>query len=254
MLSSWSNIRDFFSFVLRSASTLAKTFTFPAAASTLPGMSTLPTAASTPLATLTPLQQLPYLSLAPTSTPSASSAEGLSSRPIPSSSACPPAPAASSAASLAPSSQGVVDSLILILQTADSFDKQSDSAKVITEIMKAHFVEVYPSFGKVPDRMKNMWYTKFRVIFMMNGAWRHTRRGGRWYSRTGCRGMVARGLTSTPAGLAGEDGQGLFTIRTVCPTSSAEGTVGRYTIRPVLSEVNGECLHIETGLPIKTDE
>ncbi|KAI5683186.1 hypothetical protein M9H77_04414 [Catharanthus roseus] len=28
--------------------------------------------------------------------------------------------------------------------------------------MKAHFVDAHPSFGKVPDRIKNMWYTKFR--------------------------------------------------------------------------------------------
>ncbi|KAI5681631.1 hypothetical protein M9H77_02859 [Catharanthus roseus] len=36
---------------------------------------------------------------------------------------------------------------------------------------------------------------------MMNGARRHTRRGGRQHSRTGCRGMVTRGSASTPVGL-----------------------------------------------------
>ncbi|KAI5662332.1 hypothetical protein M9H77_21655 [Catharanthus roseus] len=35
----------------------------------------------------------------------------------------------------------------------------------------------------------------------MNGAWGHTRRGRRRHNRTGCRGMVARGWASTPAGL-----------------------------------------------------
>ncbi|KAI5672227.1 hypothetical protein M9H77_12591 [Catharanthus roseus] len=36
---------------------------------------------------------------------------------------------------------------------------------------------------------------------------------------------------------AGEDGRGLRTIRTVCPTASTERTVGRYTIRPILGKV-----------------
>ncbi|KAI5662322.1 hypothetical protein M9H77_21645 [Catharanthus roseus] len=35
----------------------------------------------------------------------------------------------------------------------------------------------------------------------MNGAWGHTRRGRRRHSRTGCKGMVARGRASTPVGL-----------------------------------------------------
>ncbi|KAI5663007.1 hypothetical protein M9H77_22330 [Catharanthus roseus] len=70
----------------------------------------------------------------------------------------------------------------------------------------------------------------------MNKARRHTRRGGRQYSRTGCRGVVAKGATSTLAGLAREDGRGLHTVGTVCPTASTEGTMGRYMIRQVLGE------------------
>ncbi|KAI5649892.1 hypothetical protein M9H77_35897 [Catharanthus roseus] len=38
------------------------------------------------------------------------------------------------------------------------FNKQSDCAMVITEIMKAYFIEAHPSFRKVPQRMKNMFY------------------------------------------------------------------------------------------------
>ncbi|KAI5680859.1 hypothetical protein M9H77_02086 [Catharanthus roseus] len=84
----------------------------------------------------------------------------------------------------------------------------------------------------------------------MNGARRHTRRGGRWHSRTSCRGVVAKVPASTPAGLAGEDGRGLRTVRTVCPTTSTERPVGQI----LGAEGNAECLHIETGLPISTDE
>ncbi|KAI5667675.1 hypothetical protein M9H77_17528 [Catharanthus roseus] len=86
----------------------------------------------------------------------------MSSRPAPSSSARPLAPAPSSTPSPAPSSQGVVKSRILILPTADSFNKQSDCAKMTTEIMKAHFVEAHPSFGKVLDRIKKMRYAESR--------------------------------------------------------------------------------------------
>ncbi|KAI5668670.1 hypothetical protein M9H77_18523 [Catharanthus roseus] len=67
------------------------------------------------------------------------------------------------AASPTPPSEDVVDSRILILPTVDSFNMQSYCVKVITEIMKAHFVEAHPSFGKVPDRMKNIWYVEFKV-------------------------------------------------------------------------------------------
>ncbi|KAI5682171.1 hypothetical protein M9H77_03399 [Catharanthus roseus] len=78
-----------------------------------------------------------------------------------SSSTCPPTPAASSAHSPVPSSQGIINFRIIILSTADSFSKQSDHAKVFTEIMKAHFVEAHSSFWKVLYRIKNMWYTEF---------------------------------------------------------------------------------------------
>ncbi|KAI5676741.1 hypothetical protein M9H77_07691 [Catharanthus roseus] len=56
----------------------------------------------------------------------------MSSTPTPSSLAYLPTPAPSPV----PLSEDVVDSHILILPTADSFNKQSDCAKVITEIMK----------------------------------------------------------------------------------------------------------------------
>ncbi|KAI5657826.1 hypothetical protein M9H77_26619 [Catharanthus roseus] len=31
----------------------------------------------------------------------------------------------------------------------------------ISEILKEHFVEAHASFGKILDRIKNMWYTEF---------------------------------------------------------------------------------------------
>ncbi|KAI5677017.1 hypothetical protein M9H77_07967 [Catharanthus roseus] len=59
----------------------------------------------------------------------------------------------------------------------------------------------------------------------------------------------------------GENGLGLCTVGPVCPTALAEGTVGRYTIQRVLGDgkyqelkANAECLHIDTGSPIPTDE
>ncbi|KAI5676047.1 hypothetical protein M9H77_06997 [Catharanthus roseus] len=90
----------------------------------------------------------------------------------------------------------------------------------------------------------------------MNEARRQTRRGGRQHNRTDYRGMVAKGTTSTPVNLGGEDGRGLRIVGTVCPTALAKVTMCRYTIRPVLDELkaNAERLHIETGSPILTDE
>ncbi|KAI5663280.1 hypothetical protein M9H77_22603 [Catharanthus roseus] len=55
--------------------------------------------------------------------------------------------------------------------------------------------------------------------------------------------------------LTGENGQGLCIVRSVCPTASAEGTVGRYMIQRVLDEelkANTEHLYIEIGSPILT--
>ncbi|KAI5677839.1 hypothetical protein M9H77_08789 [Catharanthus roseus] len=92
----------------------------PIATSTSPGMSTPLSVGFIPLATLTLFLQLPYSSLAPTSTHSlASSSAGMSSKLVPSSSVRPPVPALQPAHSPVPSSQGVVDSRILILSTAD---------------------------------------------------------------------------------------------------------------------------------------
>ncbi|KAI5668960.1 hypothetical protein M9H77_18813 [Catharanthus roseus] len=115
--------------------------------------------------------QLPYTSPASTSThSSASSTVGISSRPAPSSSECLQSTAPSSSPSPTPSSQGVVESRILILLIADSFNKQSDCAKVITKIMKAHFVEAHLSFGKVSDRIKNYGIQNRKEVSMGSDA------------------------------------------------------------------------------------
>ncbi|KAI5662404.1 hypothetical protein M9H77_21727 [Catharanthus roseus] len=67
-------------------------------------------------------RDLAHSSLVPIPTPSlASSATGMSLRHSPSSSARPPTPAPSSASASVPSSQGVVDSRILILPTIDRY-------------------------------------------------------------------------------------------------------------------------------------
>ncbi|KAI5681307.1 hypothetical protein M9H77_02534 [Catharanthus roseus] len=117
--------------------------------------------------TLTPFLQLPYSSPVPTSTPSSvSSTVGMLLRPTPSSSARLSALAPSSSTHPPPSissSQGVVDSRILILPTIGNFNKQSDCVKVITKIMKAHLIEVHPNFGKVPNRMKK------NVVYRVRG-------------------------------------------------------------------------------------
>ncbi|KAI5663601.1 hypothetical protein M9H77_22924 [Catharanthus roseus] len=59
----------------------------------------------------------------------------------------------------------------------------------------------------------------------------------RRHGRTVYRDVVVRGSTSTSVGLAVENGRGLCTVRPICPTASAEGTVGRYTIQQVLGKV-----------------
>ncbi|KAI5676818.1 hypothetical protein M9H77_07768 [Catharanthus roseus] len=91
----------------------------PASASILPGMSAALTIVSTPPASLNRFPQLSYSSLTPISTPSLSSATGTSSRPVPSISARP---------LLAPV-QGIVDSHILILPTADRAQMLSRRSK-----------------------------------------------------------------------------------------------------------------------------
>ncbi|KAI5654147.1 hypothetical protein M9H77_31334 [Catharanthus roseus] len=105
----------------------------PTVASTPLEKSTAPLTASTPPVTLTPFLQLPYSSPAPTFTPSsASSATGLS--------------------------EGLPLHPPLHLPV---HPRQSDCVKVITEFMKPHFVEAHSSFGKVPYRIKHMWYIEF---------------------------------------------------------------------------------------------
>ncbi|KAI5666452.1 hypothetical protein M9H77_16305 [Catharanthus roseus] len=122
--------------------------------------------------------------------------------------------------------------------------------------MKAYFVEAHPNFGKVPDRIKNMYYTEFR-------ARRHTRRSRRWHSRTNYRTVVARGLGSTPTGLGFSLSGGArplhsWTCMSYCISRRDSGSI--YDQR-VLGEAkyqepkaNAKCLHIETGSPILTDE
>ncbi|KAI5653868.1 hypothetical protein M9H77_31055 [Catharanthus roseus] len=148
-----------------SASILPGTSLSSVTTSTPPGMSTPSAAASTSPTTLTPFPQLPYSSLAPMSTPSsASSTAWMLSKPAPSSSARPSTPDPSSAPSPTPSFEDVVDSHILILPTAYwylFFNKKLDYVKVIIEIMKAHFVEAHPRFGKVPNGVKNIWCIEF---------------------------------------------------------------------------------------------
>ncbi|KAI5662321.1 hypothetical protein M9H77_21644 [Catharanthus roseus] len=157
----------------------------------------------------------------------------------------------------------------LHLPLHSSFNNQSDCEKVITKIMKAHSVEAHPSFGKVPNRIKNMWYTIFGKRCdssgisptggllhinksVIDGARRHARRGRKRHRKTDYRGMVGRGPAITPAvlglSLTGEDGRGLHTIETVYST-----TVFCEAKYQEL-EANVECLHIEIGLPIPTDE
>ncbi|KAI5652787.1 hypothetical protein M9H77_29974 [Catharanthus roseus] len=56
---------------------------------------------------------------------------------------------------------------------------------------------------------------------------------------------------------AGENGQGICTIRFVRPTTSAKETVGRHVIRRILGKelkVNAECLLIESGSPMPTNK
>ncbi|KAI5650049.1 hypothetical protein M9H77_36054 [Catharanthus roseus] len=76
----------------------------------------------------------------------------------------------------------------------------------------------------------------------MNGVRRHTRSGGRWHTRTGYKGMVARSWQAKGS-LARNDGRGLCTVRTICPTASAKGT----------QKANEERFHIKTGSSIPTD-
>ncbi|KAI5650874.1 hypothetical protein M9H77_36879 [Catharanthus roseus] len=118
------------------SASLGTTSTPPISASIPLRTSASPTTMSTPPATLTRFPQLPYSSPAPISTPSSLFSTRTSSRPDPSSSARPPAPPV--------------------------FNKQSACAKSITGIIKEHFVEAHASFGKIPNRIKNMRYTELK--------------------------------------------------------------------------------------------
>ncbi|KAI5661688.1 hypothetical protein M9H77_21011 [Catharanthus roseus] len=122
--------------------------------------------------------------LAVTSTMSASTSVKTSTTPV--ETASPPKTSFSMAAASTP--------------PGTSYPLPSDCSKVIIEIMKAHFVEAHPGFGK-------------------------SSRKGR------------------------EDGRGLHTVRTVCPTTSAERKAKYQEMK-----TNMEKLHIETGSPILTEE
>ncbi|KAI5676697.1 hypothetical protein M9H77_07647 [Catharanthus roseus] len=218
--------------------------TSPATMCTPSASASIPPRTSTPPTTLTPFPQLSYSILAPITTPSSSFVVGTSSRPIPSPSTRLPTPPM----------QGVVGSRILILPMADNFSKQSACAKSIIEIMKKHFVEAHASFGKIPNRIKNLWYTKFRKMYQWNPLHEHaiwdawekraslrykdliyemlSRRSGRRHRGIVYRGVVTRGPASAPAGLAGKNGRGEI--------SGAKAERKR--------------LHIETDFPILTDE
>ncbi|KAI5676083.1 hypothetical protein M9H77_07033 [Catharanthus roseus] len=41
---------------------------------------------------------------------------------------------------------------------------------LITEIIEAHFVEAHASFGKILDKIKNMWYIKLGVRLDVRGS------------------------------------------------------------------------------------
>ncbi|KAI5681444.1 hypothetical protein M9H77_02672 [Catharanthus roseus] len=183
------------------------------------GTSASPVVTSIPLETLALFPQFPYSSLAPISTPSSSSSTaGTSLRPVPSSLARPPMPQV----------QSVVDSRILILPTVDSFNKQLARAKLIIEIIKEHFVEAHASFGRILDKIKNMWYTEFGLEWGTTAQ--YTSLYDVWSSDTfkKNREVVQRNY------LQGYGSQELFIEREL--------------------KANAEGLHIETGLPMPTDE
>ncbi|KAI5672848.1 hypothetical protein M9H77_13212 [Catharanthus roseus] len=71
----------------------------------------------------------------------------------------------------------------------------------------------------------------------MNGV--RSKAYNKGHKRTGCKGVVARGLASISAGLAGEDGRGLYTVRNA-----------KYQEL----KANSERLHIKIDSPILTDE
>ncbi|KAI5654607.1 hypothetical protein M9H77_31794 [Catharanthus roseus] len=113
--------------------------------------------------------------------------------------------------------------------------KQQRMPEMLIIEFKAYFVEAHPSFRKVPNRMKNMWYTGLGI--------QDEARDGTAESAVGHSGQGPRKHTGGFRSFIewfGEDGQGLRTVRTVCPTASAEGTL----------KANAECLHIKTSSPI----
>ncbi|KAI5666554.1 hypothetical protein M9H77_16407 [Catharanthus roseus] len=166
------------------------------------------------------------------------------------------------------------------------FNKQSACAKLITEIMKEYFVDAHTSFWKIPNRIKNMWSTKFgkmyrwdpmhdRVIWdtwEKRASLRYTdlmyevrvdKYQPNWMTTVQytslCDGRGGQGLASIPAGLGVENGRGIRKIRVVRPTALVKGTVGRHAIQRVLDQISGakgnaECLHIETSSLILIDE
>ncbi|KAI5671417.1 hypothetical protein M9H77_11781 [Catharanthus roseus] len=84
----------------------------------------------------------------------------------------------------------------------------------------------------------------------MNGARRHTRRNGRRHSRIGCRGIVVRGLARTPMGLGLSLSRGRRWERPLNSRNCMSYCISR---RDKL-KANVECLLIETGSPIITNE
>ncbi|KAI5658304.1 hypothetical protein M9H77_27097 [Catharanthus roseus] len=86
-----------------------------------------------------------------------------------------------------------------------------------------------------------------------------SKESGRQHRGTFCRGVVGRGPASTPAALVGENGRGICTIIVVRPIAQQKGQwvdtrYDEFWAKYQELKANAERLHIDTSLPIPTDE
>ncbi|KAI5659140.1 hypothetical protein M9H77_27933 [Catharanthus roseus] len=122
--------------------------------------------------------------------------------------------------------------------------------------MKAHFVLADFSFGKVPDRMKNMWHTEFGKRYRWDPMHEHAIRDAwqRWASLQ-YKDLMYKVHTDGYQ----SDWMSTAQYMSLCDEWGYKNRreVGRYTIGPILGEelkANTERLHIETGSPISINK
>ncbi|KAI5648575.1 hypothetical protein M9H77_34580 [Catharanthus roseus] len=231
-------------------------------------MSASPATTSIFLAILALFPQLSYSSPATISTPSSLSyAERTSMRPAPLSLAHPPVPPVKGIwlikchffwnICIAPTSNRLVQSRLLKSSRNTLLKLMQGTFKYISLYSLTKYVLLQKRYRWDPLHERVIWdiwekRTSLRYKDLMyevrtddSDAFKKKREATQ---RNCLQGHSGKGPTSIPTGLVGENGRDIYTIRVVCSTALAKGTMAKYQEL----KANATRLHIETGSPMPT--